>query len=141
MTEREPFATPGPWIWTRFLNPGGTPITSKDQIKAMLCESVDKCEGLYLYGVTARDEGGEVVVCYTGNGPMSRNNAEVIANGMNAAVETRVKEEVKRAVEEFRERAALQCEKRAESLAVGTAVANQCARGVRSLPTEPEVEK
>lgn len=56
-----------------------------------------------------------------------------MAARINAAHEARVKEEVRKAVEEFRERAALKCERRAESLVEGKAVANLCARDVRAI--------
>jgi len=73
--------TPGEWEWANFRNEDGTPIKSKDEIKALLCKSVDKSvgEGLHLAGVTAKDENGDLVICYTGNGPRSHKNANFIA--------------------------------------------------------------
>ena len=79
-----PDHTPVPWQWANFVNKDGSPITSKEQIKAILCESVDKSEGLYLAGVIATDEKGEATVCYTGNGPKSHKNAQFIVGLANS---------------------------------------------------------
>jgi len=76
--------TNGKLTWANYINEDGTPISSKEQIKALLCKSVDKCDGLYLSGVAGQDERGEVVVAYTGNGPRSPENAHRIEACWNA---------------------------------------------------------
>lgn len=82
-TKTAPAHTPTPWIWANYVNEDGTPITSKEQIKAVICASIDKGEGLFLAGVGGQDEHGECVVCYTGNGPRSHENAALIVRAVN----------------------------------------------------------
>lgn len=62
----------------------------------------------------------------------SKATAKIMAGEINAAHEAAVR----KAVEEFRGRAANQCEKRAESISDGSSVARQCGRDILALPIE-----
>jgi len=82
--------TPGlPWQAAHFVKPDGSPIKTKEDIKEILCRSVDLTiehaekngiNAMYLYGVVAPEGKGVVFTSYTGNGPRSLPNAHFIAN-------------------------------------------------------------
>lgn len=73
--------TPLPWEEVNFINHDGTPIKTKDEIVALISESVMKGDGLYLAGVSI--PGDSLVVCYTGNGPKAKANAALIVRATN----------------------------------------------------------
>lgn len=82
VTEEMEIATKRPWEWANFTNHDGSPIKSKEEIIALISESVMKGDGLYLYGVSV--PGNNVVVCYTGNGPKAKENAYLIMTAVNS---------------------------------------------------------
>lgn len=74
--------TPGPWQFTFFCKPDGSPIETAQDVAEVVAGSALKSDRAELFGVTLpRDNPDEpsVVVCYTGNGPNSHNNARFIA--------------------------------------------------------------
>jgi hypothetical protein len=75
--------TTEPWEVSRYIRSNGeTPRTPEDLIE-ILSESVRKSPGLELFGV-AMEGSGNVVICYTGNGPTSLENAYRIVACVNA---------------------------------------------------------
>lgn len=80
-------ATPTPWDFTYFTRPNDEPITTVEHVIEALTRSA-RDGGGFLWGVTSpveKDgEGLYKVICYTGNGPASEENARLIANAVNA---------------------------------------------------------
>lgn len=76
--------TPGPWIFSQFCKPDGTPIETVDDVAETIAGSARHSERAELFGVTLDDaqqhaDGLATVVCYTGNGPNAHSNARVLA--------------------------------------------------------------
>lgn len=71
--------TKGPWIWTTFTKPDGSPIQSAQDVAETTSFSALKSDRAELHGVTLSGDDDGVVVCYTGNGPNAHNNARLIA--------------------------------------------------------------
>jgi hypothetical protein len=74
--------TPGPWEYTEFTKPGGEPIASVGDVAETVAFSARQSQRAELFGVSLSAPGEDrraVVVCYTGNGPNSHNNARLIA--------------------------------------------------------------
>lgn len=71
--------TSGPWIWTTFTKPDGSPIETAQDVADTTAFSALKSDRAELHGVTLSGEDDGIVVCYTGNGPNAHNNARLIA--------------------------------------------------------------
>ena len=76
--------SPGAWEWAIFHPFDGSKLETKEQIKKILCDSVDKSPLIELNGVLVKANGEDVVVCYTGNGPHSYANADFIVLACNS---------------------------------------------------------
>lgn len=74
-------ATKGEWTFSRYINADGSEPKTREEFAAILAQSVQKSEGNNenLYGVGAKDDKGDLVVCYTGNGPTSFANAAFLS--------------------------------------------------------------
>lgn len=70
----------GQWDWTNHKPERGGEIKSVEDVVELLAASARKGEGLYLHGVGAKENGEDIVVCYTGNGPKSAANALFLAS-------------------------------------------------------------
>jgi hypothetical protein len=70
-------ASPAPWDCASFTRPDGLPIRSPEDVAEACGRSAMESGGSYLFGVTV--SGTDTVVCYTGNGPNSLNNAAFAA--------------------------------------------------------------
>ena len=75
-------ATDEQFEFTTFSKISGRPIETVDDIIETMSASARKSESVELWGVTtANDQQGKYkVVCYTGNGPKSRENAAFISS-------------------------------------------------------------
>ena len=71
--------SPGPWHWSFFCRADGQPIQSVDDVAETIAGSARHSDRAELFGVTRNSPDGRSVVCYTGNGPNSHNNALLIA--------------------------------------------------------------
>ena len=84
-TARETGApTSGPWEFTYFCKPDGSPIETVEDVAQTIAGSARHSGRADLWGVTLNDakdtpDGKATVVCYTGNGPNAHNNARAIA--------------------------------------------------------------
>ena len=72
--------SPRPWDWTSHKREDGKPIQSVEDVVGILALSARKGVGLELHGVGAKQNGEDIVICYTGNGPRSAANARFLAN-------------------------------------------------------------
>lgn len=70
----------GHWEWSRHNKPDGNPIESVDDVVEVLESSSRKGTGKYLHGVISKENGEDITVCYTGNGPRSPMNARFLAS-------------------------------------------------------------
>ena len=96
--------TPEPWEVSRYLRSNGeAPQTPEDLIE-ILSESVRKSPGMELFGV-AMEGSDQVVLCYTGNGPTSLENAYRIVACVNAMASIPDPQAHRKAVEELVEAA------------------------------------
>ena len=76
----------GPFEFSWFCRADGEPIATVADVVATLTQSAEKSTRAELWGVSLaeRDEDGkQLVVCYTGNGPRSQANARLIAQLLN----------------------------------------------------------
>lgn len=76
--------TPGQWDWSNFSKADGSPIESVEDVAETLAVSARKGPGAYLKGVSAKDDLGDLVVCYTGNGPRAEANSKLLAHAPDA---------------------------------------------------------
>jgi hypothetical protein len=75
--------TDRPWTAGRFTRPDGLEHTSNEDVAETIRFSCLKSDSTELYGVIGMRDGEEEVVCYTGNGPKSAQNAAHIAAVFN----------------------------------------------------------
>lgn len=79
------------WEWTTFTRPDGSPIETVEHVAETTAHSARISEGTELHGITFAGLGDEAtgpnVVCYTGNGPHSAENARAIVSLWMAAPE------------------------------------------------------
>lgn len=78
--------TPGPWDFTIFSKEDGGEIVTPQDVADTVAHSALRCEGTQLWGVSdskLSDDGAVLVICYTGNGPTSAENASFIARACN----------------------------------------------------------
>jgi len=73
--------TKGTWEATRFLKFDGSEIKTISDVAETLSLSAQKSENVNLYGITIH--GDERIICYTGNGIQSEDNALFIARACN----------------------------------------------------------
>ena len=79
--------TQTPWDFTIFSKPDGSQVTTKQDVAETVAHSALQREGTELWGVTDSkldDDGAVRVICYTGNGTTSAENAAFIARACNA---------------------------------------------------------
>lgn len=82
MTEKIETPSEGPFEFAWFCRHSGEPIETVADVVETLALSAEQSTRGELYGVALaeRDENGQqIVVCYTGNGPRSEANARLIA--------------------------------------------------------------
>ncbi len=76
-----------PWEFTYFSKPDETPIQTVQDVAITCSHSVLQSERAELWGVSLpnkAEDGSVLVICYTGNGPASKANAEFIARACNS---------------------------------------------------------
>ncbi len=71
--------TPEPWVFSFFTKPDGSPILTVQDVADTVSRSSLESDQIELYGVSVERGGENLVVCYTGNGPNSKENARLIA--------------------------------------------------------------
>jgi hypothetical protein len=71
-----PKITEGEWVFTSFCKQDGSPIASSQDVADTISVSALKCDAAELWGVSTPDNR---VICYTGNGPDSKENARAIS--------------------------------------------------------------
>jgi len=78
--------TKEPWMFTKFTKADGSPIKTSQDVIDTLAHSARKSDIAELWGVTIDHEDDEsaIVICYSGNGPTSQDNARRIAACVNA---------------------------------------------------------
>lgn len=76
--------TPGKFLFTRFTKPDGSSIATPFEVAEHMADSAMKCTGSTLWGVTVGKDDNSLIICYTGNGPTSEENAADIARACNA---------------------------------------------------------
>jgi hypothetical protein len=74
-----PQFTPAPWVATYFTRPDGSPIETGEHVAETIAFSASQSDRAELHGVTLTGDEDGVIVCYTGNGPRSQDNAHLIA--------------------------------------------------------------
>lgn len=72
-----------PWGPSFFTLKSGEPIKTLADVIETMAESARVSGKAELWGVSATEPDGEVVICYTGNGPKSEAHAKMIANVCN----------------------------------------------------------
>lgn len=70
--------TPGPWEFTNYTKLDGSPILTVADVAEVTAASARRSEVAELWGVSMPGPDGPVI-CYTGNGPTSQENARLIA--------------------------------------------------------------
>lgn len=84
--EMMPEPSEGPFEFAWFCRHDGEPIRTVADVVETVSLSAEKSPRAELFGVclAERDENGtQIVVCYTGNGPRSEANAQLIAKLLN----------------------------------------------------------
>lgn len=75
--------TATPWEFSFYEGFDGTPIRAPEDVARVVSESALRSGGSELWGVSVERDGETLTICYTGNGPTSKENAAFIVRACN----------------------------------------------------------